>query len=203
MRARLLVVTRAGSSGSVMRSPGGLGMSENDGLATRKASISTSAERKLALDVLLSYADAGRRTADIGAHSRVCAYRYSPPESRLRVLRLPGVGWCLRWVSGDAVMASATVVGLHRALRPGWDCEDCGRPWPCPPRRVLLLVEYGADRLALLLFLAALMAEAIDDFHRYGAGPVPDLLARFLGWARRAEPSAALSETAGVVSLPP
>lgn len=40
--------------------------------------------------------------------------------------------------------------------------------------------------MTLLMFLADLMTEAIDDLHQHGAGAVPDLYDRFLGWAHRA-----------------
>jgi hypothetical protein len=81
---------------------------------------------------------------------------------------------------GDGVSAM-----MHRATRPAWDCEDCGEPWPCLDRRAALLDEYLSDRLALLIFLAGLMLDALEDFHRPGRGTVPDLCERFLGWARR------------------
>lgn len=74
---------------------------------------------------------------------------------------------------------------MHRAARPAWDCEDCGEPWPCRERQARLLDEYLFDRLALMIFLADLMMEAIEDFHRHGRGSLPDLYERFLGWARR------------------
>ena len=74
---------------------------------------------------------------------------------------------------------------MHRAVRPAWQCEDCGEPWPCGERRATLLGEYPSDRLALLTFLADSMLDAIEDFHCPRRGTVPDLYERFLGWARR------------------
>jgi hypothetical protein len=82
---------------------------------------------------------------------------------------------------------------MHRATRPAWDCEDCGEPWPCPDRRTALLDVYLSDRLALLIFLADLMLDAIEDFHRSGRGSVPDLYERFLGWAPRDSASGSAS----------
>ncbi|MEV0903102.1 hypothetical protein [Actinoplanes sp. NPDC049802] len=79
-----------------------------------------------------------------------------------------------------------TVERMHRAARPSWDCEDCAKPWPCPDRQAMLRAERPFDRLALLMFLSEVMADAIDDFHRHGMGTVPDLYDRFLGWAHRA-----------------
>ena len=48
----------------------------------------------------------------------------------------------------------------HHPMRPLWRCRACGAEWPCQPARLALLVEYRADRTALLVYLSTLMAEA-------------------------------------------
>ncbi|MDI6104356.1 hypothetical protein QLQ12_37775 [Actinoplanes sp. NEAU-A12] len=97
-----------------------------------------------------------------------------------------------------------TVLGLHRASRPSWRCEDCGKPWPCPERQAMLLDERPLDRMAALLFMAKLMYEAIEDFTQDGTGPVPDLYERFLGFLRPAEPDpAGGTESEGVADEGP
>ncbi|WP_197725522.1 hypothetical protein [Actinoplanes sp. OR16] len=45
-----------------------------------------------------------------------------------------------------------------------------------------LLGEFLPERLALLLFLARRMVDAIDDFFEYGTGQVAGLHDRFLSW---------------------
>lgn len=102
-------------------------------------------------------------------------------------------------------MGSAMAVpGLHRASRPSWVCEDCGQPWPCTARKAMVLDERPFDRMAALLFLSRLMHDAIEDFARDGACPVPDLYKRFLSFLHRVEPDAAdLAESNGVASPGP
>ncbi|MBB4752625.1 hypothetical protein [Actinoplanes lobatus] len=73
----------------------------------------------------------------------------------------------------------------HPPSRPSWRCENCGKPWPCEQRREELLAEFRRDRLALLLYLAAHLVDAVDDFQEHGTDVAPDLYGRFMGWARR------------------
>lgn len=76
----------------------------------------------------------------------------------------------------------------HLPMRPLWLCRRCGQPWPCGRARLALLAEYRQSRLSLLLYLAGLMYEAIDDLHRLypsTSGDVRDLFDRFLGWPPR------------------
>ncbi|GLZ56467.1 flavin reductase family protein [Micromonospora sp. NBRC 107095] len=68
-------------------------------------------------------------------------------------------------------------------MRPLWRCRGCGAPWPCQPARLALLAEYRHDRVGLLVYLGALMAEAGAQLTRLHGRPA-DLHERFLGWAR-------------------
>ncbi|PTA43725.1 flavin reductase [Micromonospora sp. RP3T] len=70
----------------------------------------------------------------------------------------------------------------HVARRPAWHCDTCDQSWPCDAARRTLLAEYGDDRLALAVYLAALQAEAAGQL--VGEDPLT-LRARFLGWTRR------------------
>lgn len=72
----------------------------------------------------------------------------------------------------------------HTAARPSWRCRACGAPWPCSPARLGLLAEYRGQRVALLMYLAALMVEAAGQLP---PEPTPTLGTRFLTWARRAD----------------
>ena len=71
----------------------------------------------------------------------------------------------------------------HLHERPGWDCLDCGEPWPCVSARVGLLDEYRAFPSLLRVYLSAQMYDALDDLMALGEPPA-DLYDRFLGWAR-------------------
>lgn len=48
----------------------------------------------------------------------------------------------------------------HVPSRPTWRCTACGIAWPCSAAKLRLLGEYRTDRIALLLHLATLQAEA-------------------------------------------
>lgn len=70
-------------------------------------------------------------------------------------------------------------------MRPLWLCRRCGAAWPCQPARLALLVEYRADRTALLIYLSTLMAEAGAQLSQLnGSAVAEDLTERFLTWAR-------------------
>ncbi|MFG2060054.1 flavin reductase [Micromonospora sp. NPDC048871] len=73
----------------------------------------------------------------------------------------------------------------HVAMRPLWQCRNCGAEWPCQPARLALLMEYRKDRLGLLLYLGGLMVQARDQLSQLNPEHTPDLYDRFLGWARR------------------
>ncbi|RZU77142.1 hypothetical protein EV384_5857 [Micromonospora kangleipakensis] len=73
----------------------------------------------------------------------------------------------------------------HLPMRPLWRCRACGVEWPCQPARLALLVEYRADRTALLVYLSTLMAEAGAQLSQLNGHAVPEnLTERFLTWAR-------------------
>ena len=94
---------------------------------------------------------------------------------------------------------------MHRALRPSWSCEDCGQAWPCRARRATLPGECEFDRIAMRLFLAQLMYEAVEDIDQYSSDVVPGLYERFLGWVRhvdRRSCEAAASSTEELAATP-
>lgn len=73
----------------------------------------------------------------------------------------------------------------HQPMRPLWRCRACGAEWPCQPARLALLVEYRADRTALLVYLSTLMAEAGAHLSQLNGHVLPENLTdRFLTWAR-------------------
>jgi len=73
----------------------------------------------------------------------------------------------------------------HLPMRPLWRCRRCGAEWPCQPARLALLVEYRADRTALLIYLSTLMAEAGEQLSQLNGHAAPERLTeRFLSWAR-------------------
>ncbi len=73
----------------------------------------------------------------------------------------------------------------HVAARPSWRCRVCGAAWPCSPARLALLGEYRENRIALLIYLATLMHEAMADLADLNGHDASEGLAnRFLTWAR-------------------
>jgi hypothetical protein len=74
----------------------------------------------------------------------------------------------------------------HQPIRPHWRCRGCGAPYPCGAARLALLAEYRGDRVALAIYLAVVMHDAMDDIWRVGHRPdVARLHERFLGWLSR------------------
>ncbi|MEO3743375.1 hypothetical protein [Plantactinospora sp. B5E13] len=81
-----------------------------------------------------------------------------------------------------------TTDGPHLPRRPLWSCRVCAAAWPCDTARERLLTEYAHDRVALSVYLCAMLYDATSDLHvRYqSGGPSPqDLYARFIGWVPR------------------
>jgi len=74
---------------------------------------------------------------------------------------------------------------VHRPLRPHWDCHACGEQWPCPHGKTELLHEYADDRVGLLVYLAGLLVDAVQDVQDC---PPDALMERFLQWAKSGEP---------------
>ncbi|MEU5789693.1 hypothetical protein ABZ754_18410 [Micromonospora purpureochromogenes] len=73
----------------------------------------------------------------------------------------------------------------HEPVSPSWHCRDCGRDWPCPSRRQILLDEYRQQSTNLRVYLAACLTSATQDL---AANPA-DLRNRFLGWVPHRVPS--------------
>ncbi|MFC8297750.1 hypothetical protein [Micromonospora orduensis] len=81
----------------------------------------------------------------------------------------------------------------HLPLRPLWLCRVCAAPWPCPVARLTLRQEYAHDRIALSIYLCAVLHDAAADLYRLDPHDGPDpaaLFARFLGWAAPRGPQA-------------
>ncbi|MEV0806420.1 hypothetical protein [Micromonospora sp. NPDC050200] len=75
---------------------------------------------------------------------------------------------------------------LHVPLCPLWLCRACGAPWPCGTARLTLLADYRGSHVALSIYLAGMLYNAVDDLHRLNPHnrPKPGALhERFLGWA--------------------
>ncbi|GIJ33303.1 hypothetical protein ACN26Z_03705 [Verrucosispora sp. WMMD703] len=75
---------------------------------------------------------------------------------------------------------------IHVALRPLWLCRACAAPWPCANARLTLLAEYRDSHVALSIYLAGLLYDAVEDLYRLDPHNAPKPAAlheRFLGWA--------------------
>ncbi|WP_343443453.1 hypothetical protein [Micromonospora schwarzwaldensis] len=72
----------------------------------------------------------------------------------------------------------------HVPMRPRWLCRVCAGPWPCQPARLLLLMDYRRDRVALSVYLASCLFEAAADLLNLNPDP-QELFDRFVGWAAR------------------
>ncbi|MGC5054915.1 flavin reductase [Micromonospora sp. DT48] len=70
----------------------------------------------------------------------------------------------------------------HVPSRPTWRCRGCGAGWPCGAAKLRLLGEYRQDRVALLVHLAELFAEAAPQLG--DTTPPMALFDRFVSWAR-------------------
>ncbi len=68
----------------------------------------------------------------------------------------------------------------HLASRPGWTCQVCDEPYPCPTRRTQLLGEFGGASVQLSVFMAVDFAEAVAELPGV---PAEDLHQRFF-WYR-------------------
>lgn len=74
----------------------------------------------------------------------------------------------------------------HRAGRPRWRCIACGALYPSSPARLSLLIEYAGNRVALAIYLASMLQDALDDAYQRGHRPDPRAMHdRFLGWLTR------------------
>lgn len=83
---------------------------------------------------------------------------------------------------------SRRAVRPHVPIRPLWLCRVCAAPWPCPPARLLLLMDFRRDRVTLSVHLAGCLFDATADLLKLNPDGVPspkDLFDRFLGWTGR------------------
>ncbi|MET8278159.1 hypothetical protein [Micromonospora sp. NPDC005174] len=79
-------------------------------------------------------------------------------------------------------------VHQHLPRRPTWLCRICAATWPCAGARMLLRVQYEADRVGLSVYLASQLFEATADLLTLNPDAVPDpreLFDRFVVWTAR------------------
>lgn len=67
----------------------------------------------------------------------------------------------------------------HDPGRPAWDCNGCGDPWPCPPRRRQMLTEYDDLPELLRSHMLDRLDQACAELPMHFAG---ELRNRMLGW---------------------
>ena len=67
----------------------------------------------------------------------------------------------------------------HQPERPSWDCDCCGRPWPCDPARERLRAEGAGTSLAIMMW--SRLEEAMGELPRMEPREVFD---RFIAWTR-------------------
>jgi hypothetical protein len=72
----------------------------------------------------------------------------------------------------------------HQPHRPSWDCDTCGKPWPCDPARERLISEGTGPSLAILMW--GHLEDAVLELPETPSGEVFD---RFLAWTRPAAPA--------------
>lgn len=65
----------------------------------------------------------------------------------------------------------------HVAGRPGWDCLECQKPWPCDPAWEHLAATL--DRVQLAMTMWDHLERAAGDMP---VGPPGELFDRFLRW---------------------
>ncbi|MBQ1034734.1 MULTISPECIES: hypothetical protein [Micromonospora] len=71
----------------------------------------------------------------------------------------------------------------HLPMRPAWLCRNCAAAWPCSRAQLDLVAEFYGHSLALALYLASCMNEAIHDLYILGGRPdFARMHVRFLGW---------------------
>ena len=73
------------------------------------------------------------------------------------------------------------MTGGHRHERPTWECEACGKDWPCDPAREELAMEHDRTGLAILMW-TYLEDYAMDS----GTGSLAGAFERFIAWTRSA-----------------
>lgn len=65
----------------------------------------------------------------------------------------------------------------HTPLRPSWDCQKCGEPWPCGPARAKLTNDL--DLVALALHMWNQLEEAAFEMPHVSA---TEFFERFIKW---------------------
>lgn len=70
----------------------------------------------------------------------------------------------------------------HQPERPSWDCDTCGKAWPCDPARERLVAEGTGPGLAMVMWdrLEAAVTELPSM-------PAAEFFDRFIAWTRPTE----------------
>jgi hypothetical protein len=64
----------------------------------------------------------------------------------------------------------------HNAVKPAWDCEDCGTPWPCDPARIWFRETYSPAMVGRMLNEMSVRAARDTNM------PPSELYERFVAW---------------------
>ncbi len=85
---------------------------------------------------------------------------------------------------GGALSPSRTVVmpegADHQPARSSWDCQACGKAWPCDPARERMSRVYS--RATLSMIMADRLLDAVGEMPPC---PPAELFDRVLAWTRR------------------
>lgn len=67
----------------------------------------------------------------------------------------------------------------HQPERPSWDCDTCGRQWPCDPARERLISEGTGPSLAAVMWMH--LEYAVEEMPQMTGG---EIFERFISWTR-------------------
>lgn len=70
----------------------------------------------------------------------------------------------------------------HQPERPTWDCNTCGKEWPCDPARERMVSEGTGPSLAAVMWMY--LEDAVQELPALTA---PETFDRFISWTRPTE----------------
>lgn len=73
----------------------------------------------------------------------------------------------------------ATEVTEHVAHRPSWECQQCGKPWPCDPAREAFMATMTPVERAILMWVY--LEAAAEEIRGM---PLGEIFTRFISWTR-------------------